>query len=324
MRSRVHHFRVSTARACAVCFCRLVRPAAVVAALVCASWSPVRAQSMEPLSYTNAPIGLNFLVVGYAYQTGDVLVDPTLPLKNIKATIDDAFVAYSRVISVWGQSGNLAMVMPYAWLSATGDVFEKHTLVDRAGLGDLALRLSVNLVGAPALSLGEFPRYQQDLIVGVSFQMTAPSGQYLPSKLVNIGSNRWSFKPEFGMSKALGSWTLEGAVGVTLFTDNSEYFGNNSRHQDPLFSVQGHAIFNFTSRMWAALDATYYTGGRTALNGIQDADLQNNSRWGGTYAYALTRRNSIKLYFSTGLTARTGTEFQTYGIGWQHRWGAGL
>jgi hypothetical protein len=324
MRTRVHHFRVSLARACAQCFRRPAYLAAVVVSLVCASWAPARAQSMEPLSYTNAPIGLNFLVMGYAYQTGDVLVDPTLPLKNIKATVDSAFVAYSRVVDFWGQSGNLALVMPYAWLSAAGDVFEKHMQVDRAGLSDLALRLSVNLLGAPALSLSEFPRYRQDVIVGASFQMTAPTGQYFPSKLVNIGANRWSFKPEFGVSKALSPWTLEGAVGVTLFTDNNDYFGGNSRHQNALFSVQGHAIFNFTSRMWAALDATYYTGGRTSLNGSQDADLQNNSRWGGTYAYSLTRHNSIKLYFSSGLTARTGTEFQTYGIGWQHRWGTGF
>jgi outer membrane putative beta-barrel porin/alpha-amylase len=324
MRSRVTYFLVSLARACEQCFRRLVYLLAVVPALVCLSWSQARAQSMEPLSYTNVPIGLNFLIVGYAYQTGDVLVDPSLPLKNIKATVDAAFVAYSRVVNIGGQSANLALVMPYAWLSATGDVFDTHTQVDRNGLSDLALRLSVNLLGAPALSFSEFPKYHQDVIVGASFQMTAPAGQYFPSKLVNIGTNRWSFKPELGVSKALSSWTLEGAIGVTLFTDNNEYFGNTSRHQNPLFSVQGHAIFNFTPRMWAALDATYYTGGRTSLNGRSDADLQNNSRWGGTYAYSLTRHNSIKLYFSSGLTARTGTEFQIYGIGWQHRWGAGF
>jgi hypothetical protein len=324
MRSRVTYFLLSLPGACKQFFRPVLYLLAVAPALVCLPWTHARAQSMEPLSYTNAPIGLNFLIVGYAYQTGDVLVDPSLPLKNVKATVDGAFVAYSRVVNILGQSGNLALVMPYARLSATGDVFETHTQVDRTGLSDLALRLSVNLLGAPALPLSEFARYRQDVIVGISFQMTAPSGQYFPSKLVNIGTNRWSFKPEFGVSKRLNSWTLEGATGVTLFTDNNEYFGNNSRHQSPLLSVQGHAIFNFTSRMWAALDATYYTGGRTSLNGRLDADLQNNSRWGGTYAYSLTRHNSIKLYFSSGLTARTGTEFQIYGIGWQHRWGAGL
>jgi hypothetical protein len=295
-----------------------------VAMLAAAPCAIVHSQSMEPLSYTNSPIGLNFLIAGYGYQTGNVLVDPSLPLKNVHATVDDAFLAYSRVLDFWGQSGSLALVVPYAWLSATGDVFEQQKSVDRTGLVDLTLRLSVNLFGAPALSLKDFANYHQDTIIGVSLTVTAPSGQYIQSKLVNIGTNRWSVKPAVGVSKAVGPWTFEGEAGVTFFSDNDAYFGDNTRHQDKLFSVQGHVIYNITRKMWCALDATYYTGGRTSVNGTLDNDLQSNSRWGGTYAYSLTRQNSIKLYFSSGVVARTGEEFRIYGIGWQYRWGAGL
>jgi hypothetical protein len=302
----------------------VVSPMIVAAALAICAHSSVHAQTMEPLSYTNAPIGLNFLVAGYGYQTGDVLVDPSLPLKNVKATVDNAFLAYSRIMDFWGQSGNVTLVMPYAWLSASGDVFEQHMTVNRAGLSDLILKLSVNLRGAPALSLKDFSAYHQDTIVGVSLQVTAPSGQYIPSKLVNIGTNRWSIKPELGVSKAVARWTFEAAAGVTFFTDNDEFFGANTRHQNALLSGQGHVIYNFSHKMWAAIDATFYTGGRTSLNGNGDNDTQSNSRWGGTYAYSLSRHNSIKLYFSSGVAARTGTEFKVYGIGWQHRWGAGL
>ena len=283
-----------------------------------------QAQTMEPLSYTDSPIGLNFLIAGYSYQTGNVLVDPSLPVKNVKATVDNAFLAYSRILDFWGQSGGLSIVMPYAWVAASGEVFEQQRTVDRTGLTDLTLKLSVNLYGAPALSLKDFGNYHQDWIIGVSLIVTAPSGQYDQAKLVNIGTNRWSVKPEIGVSKAVAPWTFEAAAGVTFYTDNTEYFGNNTRHQDALFSVQGHAIYNFNRKMWAALDGTYYTGGRTSLNGRLDNDLQSNSRWGGTYAYSLSRHNSAKLYFSSGVTARTGSEFRIYGIGWQYRWGAGL
>jgi Putative MetA-pathway of phenol degradation len=294
------------------------------ATLAIGHYSVVRAQSMEPLAYSNAPVGLNFLIAGYAYQTGNVLVDPSLPLKNVKATVDSAFLAYSRVIDFWGQSGSIALVLPYAWLSATGDVFEQHMKVDRNGSTDLTLKFVVNLSGAPALSLKEFSDYHQDTIIGVSLQVTAPTGEYMPSKLVNIGTNRWSIKPELGVSKALGPWTFEAAAGITFFTDNDEYFGDNRRHQDTLFSIQGHVIYNFNRKMWAALDSTYYTGGRTSLNGNRDNDLQSNSRWGGTYAYSVARQHSIKFYFSSGVVARTGSEFRIYGVGWQYRWGAGL
>jgi hypothetical protein len=295
-----------------------------LAAIALGASTRARSQTMEPLSYTNSPIGLNFLIAGYSYQTGNVLVDPSLPLKDVHATVDTAVLAYSRVIDFWGQSGSVAMILPYAWLSATGDVFEQQRVVDRTGLSDLTLRLSINLFGAPALSLKDFANYHQDTIVGVSLQVTAPSGQYIQSKLVNIGTNRWSAKPEIGVSQAVARWTFEAAAGVTFFTDNDEYFGNNVRHEDALFSVQGHVIYNISRKMWASLDGTYYTGGQTSLNGSLDNDLQANSRWGGTYAYSLAQKSSIKLYFSSGATARTGTDFRIYGIGWQYRWGAGL
>jgi len=282
------------------------------------------AQSMEPLSYSNAPIGLNFLIVGATHQWGSVLVDPTLPVKDVKASVDTATLAYMHVIDFWGQSGSLAMVVPNAWLSASGEVFDQARSISRTGLADITMRLSVNLLGAPALSLPEFASYRQDTIVGITLLVTAPSGQYDPTKLVNIGTNRWSFKPELGISKALGPWTLEAAAGVTLFTDNDQFFGNGVRQQDPLYSIQGHAIYNFNPRLWAALDGTYYTGGRTTLNGKVDNDLQNNTRWGATLAYSLDRQNSLKLNYSSGVAARTGTDFQIVGIAWQYRWGAGL
>ena len=211
----------------------------IVAALGFGNLPPALAQSMEPLSYTNAPIGLNFLIVGTTHQWGSVLVDPTLPVKDVEASVDTATLAYMHVFDFWGQSGSLALVVPNAWLSASGEVFDQARSISRTGLADITARLSINLFGAPALSLPEFARYQQDTIVGVTLLVTAPTGQYDPSKLVNIGTNRWSFKPEVGMSKALGPWTLEAAAGVTFFTDNDQFFGNGVRQQDPLYSVAG-------------------------------------------------------------------------------------
>ena len=111
----------------------------------------------------------------------------------------------------------------------------------------------MNLYGAPALTLKEFQNYQQDLIVGVSLQVSVPSGQYDPSKLVNIGTNRWSFKPELGVSKAVGPWTLEFSAAVTFYTDNTDFLGGNTRTQDQVYSMRGHAIYGFplaSGRRW--------------------------------------------------------------------------
>ena len=160
--------------------------------------------------------------------------------------------------------------------------------------------------------------------MGASLQVSVPAGQYDSSKLVNIGTNRWSFKPEIGASKALGPWTLELKAGVTLFTTNTDFFNGNRRSQDPLYSLQWHAIYSFSSGIWASVDATYFAGGRTTLNDSLQNDLQQNWRIGGTLAFPVNARNSIKLYASSGVSARTGNSFDLIGIAWQYRWGGGL
>ncbi len=296
----------------------------LAAALALAVPSGLRAQQMEPRSYANAPIGLNFLVAAYQYAWGDVLFDPSVPIKNADAKVNGVVLGYSRVLDFWGESGTLAVALPYAWISGSGLVEGQAESVHRSGFGDLGLRLSVNLIGAPALSLQEFRAYRQDTIVGASLAITAPTGQYDPPKLVNVGTNRWSFAPQVGVSKALGQWILEGTMGVTFFTDNNEFLGNKVRQQDPLYAVQAHVIYNFSPALWGALDWTYYFGGRTTVNGILGEDLQSNSRWGATLAQSLDKYNSIKFYFNAGAYARTGTDFTTIGIAWQYRWGAGL
>jgi hypothetical protein len=283
-----------------------------------------RAQSMEPLAYHNAPIGLNFLIAGYTHWWGNVLTDPSLPIQDVNATIDSATVAYDRVLDFWGQSGSVAFIVPYAHVHATGEVFAEERSVTRDGLADVMMRMTVNLYGAPALSLGEYRSYRQDTIAGVSLYVTAPTGQYDGSKLINIGTHRWSLKPEFGVSKAIGAWTLEGSGGVTFFTTNNDFLGGKTRRQDPIYSVQGHAIYNVDPTLWMSVDATYYTGGSTTVDGERDNDRQSNSRYGATLSKLVGAEDSVKLYYSSGATARFGSNFRVAGLAWQHRWGAGL
>jgi len=286
--------------------------------------SAAHAQDIEPRAYSNAPIGVNFLIAGYAYTRGGLAFDADLPLKDPNLKTSSAVLGYVRVLDLWGKSGKFDAIVPYTWLSGTavaaGETIERE--VD--GLADAKFRLSVNLYGAPALTLKEFADYRQDLIVGVSLQVSVPTGQYDPSRLVNIGTNRWSFKPEVGVSKAVGPWTLEITAAATLYTDNTDFFGGNTRSQDPLYSMRGHVIYGFPSGIWASLDATYFTGGRSTLNGERSNDLQQNWRVGGTLAVPVDVRNSIKLYASSGVYARTGNNFDLIGIAWQYRWGGGL
>ena len=156
--------------------------------------------------------------------------------------------------------------------------------------------------------MADFPTYSQDVIVGVGLQVTAPFGQYDSSKLLNVGTNRWSFKPELGVSKAWGPLILELIPAVTFFTTNDDFLEGKTLQQDPIYSVQGHLIYQFVPAFWAAFNATYYTGGRTAIDGEEGQRLEN----------------SIKVSGSTGVYNRTDNDFWAVGIAWQLRWGGGL
>jgi hypothetical protein len=298
----------------------LLRAACVLAA----SASLAHAQSIEPRAYSNAPVGVNFLLAGPYYTRGGLSFNTSLPLTDPKLTTSNAVVGYARTLDLWGKSGKFDVIVPYSWLSGSavyrGDAVERQ--VD--GFADPLLRLSVNFYGAPALTLPEFKSYEQDLIVGASLQVSVPAGQYDSTRLVNIGTNRWSFKPELGVSKALGDLTLEFKAGVALFTTNTDFFNGNSRSQDPLYSIGSHAIYNFRSGIWASVDVTYFAGGRSTLNDTLQNDLQQNWRVGGTLAFPVDARNSVKLYASSGVSARTGNSFDLIGVVWQYRWGGGL
>ena len=88
--------------------------------------------------------------------------------------------------------------------------------------------------------------------------------------------------------------------------------------------MQGHVIYSFRNNIWAAVSATYYGGGRTTIDGVTKNDLQQNWRTGFTVAVPINRNHSIKLFGNSGVSTRTGTDYDSLGIAWQYRWGAGF
>jgi hypothetical protein len=284
----------------------------------------VHGQQLEPRAYSNVPVGINFAVAGLSHSSGDVLPDPSVPARDAAAKVNGLFAAYSRALDLWGKSGLVTVAAPWATGTVSGVLEGQPASVERAGFGDPSLKLSMNFLGAPALSLKEFASYRQETIVGGSLQVTAPLGSYDPARIVNVGTNRWTLKPELGISRALGRWVLEGALAVSLFTDNREYQVNRTRAQEPLYSAQAHLVYNFRPGMWGAINYTFYAGGRSSVDGVARDDRIQSSRWGLTLTFPLDPRNSVKVYASTGVLARAGTDFDMAGIAFQHRWGGGL
>jgi hypothetical protein len=288
--------------------------------LALATASPAWAQQLEPRAYSPAPVGANFFGVGYANSSGDVVFDPSLPFTDVSANVNAVAPFYGRTFGMFGRMASVGAALPYAWGTVEGNVGETFNRATRSGLGDAALRFACNIVGTPALSPREFAARKQGTIFGASLVITAPTGEYDGSKLINIGTNRWAFKPELGFSQPLGRWWLDVYAGVWFFTTNHDFFGGQTREQDPLAVVQGHVSYTFRPQLWLALDGTWYRGGSTTLDGVANADRQENTRVGLTLAVPVSRTHALKFGYAKGASTRVGSKLDTISVAWQFFW----
>ena len=288
--------------------------------LIAALANTAAAQEMEPRTYSPAPSGTQFVLLSYGHQAGDVLLDSSLPLKDVTVKLNVASFGYGRTFNFAGRQANVAVLVPYIWGTAQGTVFEDQINVRRSGGGDLRVRFSTLLKGGEALAPKEFAQRKPTTIIGASVSIVVPTGQYDPARLVNPGSNRWAFKPEIGISKPNGRWTFEGMGGAWLFTTNKSFLGISRRSQKPMASLQGSVIYTLRPRMWVSGNATFYRGGSTVLNDTANEDRQRNARIGATFSYPLNRQQSFKVAWAKGVTTRIGSNLNTVVVGWQYTW----
>jgi hypothetical protein len=293
--------------------------AGVGAALLLAS--AAAAQELEPRAYSPSPSGTTFIVASATRSAGGVFTDPSAALTDVEAKIGVLGLGIGHTFPLLGKSALFLGLLPVTWGEAQGQIGEAQRTASRRGLADPRLKLSVILAGSKPMTPAEFVRAPRRPIVGVSVTAVPPWGQYDPAKLVNLGSNRWAFKPEAGVSFPAGRWTLDGYFGVWFFTDNDRYFpGSSLRQQDPIAALQGHASYAISRRLgWVAFDATWYGGGDYSVDGVDALQPFRNTRLGATWALPLGPRYSLKAAYSAGATTRVGADFRTVTVAWQMR-----
>ena len=136
--------------------------------------SGVAAQEMEPRAYSPSPRGTQFVLLTYGHQSGDVLLDASLPLKDVNVSLNAATFAYGRTFNLAGRQANVAVLCPYIWGTAEGTVFENQVMVRRSGGGDLRVRFSALFKGGAALGPSEFAQRKPSTIIGASISIIAP------------------------------------------------------------------------------------------------------------------------------------------------------
>jgi hypothetical protein len=296
-------------------------PVVIVAALAAFASGPAWAQELEPRAYRTLPAGLDFLVVAYTHSSGNVVVDPSVPIEDLQAEIQSASLAWLHSFGIAGRSSSLTVTVPYVHMSVTGLLQGQFRQGSRSDWADSRVRLAINLAGGPALTPQEFARFKQKRAIGASLSIVMPTGQYSPSYLINFGANRWGFKPEVGYSSVKRKWIFEFAAGVWLFTSNDSGMGGTTVRQDPIASLQAHLSYNLPRGIWLGADANYFEGGRTTIGGQAKSEPQRNSRVGLTMSLPLRPRHSLKIAAHTGAFTRVGADFDIGTIAYQYQWG---
>ena len=176
------------------------------------------AQELEPGAYWPLPVGLNILTAVNSVNWGDLSFEPSVPVEAASARINTTAAAFTRALSIAGRSANAGIQVPIVGGHVEGLYLGSFTEVGRFGQGDPRFRLAVNLYGAPAMDPKGFVAYPLRTIVGASRVVVPPLGKYDNTKVINLGTHRWSIKRNWGWR--IGPWVLELMAGV-VFTDNT-------------------------------------------------------------------------------------------------------
>ena len=281
----------------------------------------LNAQELEPRTLTNLPKGLNFAAIGYAHASGNTLLDPALPLEDFNGTINTIVLGYVKSVNFFGASGKVDVILPFSGGDFTG-VYEGEGFTDSyTGFGDLRVRASVNLTGAPSLEPSEFKSYTQNTVSGFAVQLIVPTGNYKKEQLPNLGSNRWALRTNYGISYTINKWVLEGRAGVWLFGPNNNFFGDNKREQKPLWVLKGNIIRTLGDKgMWLAFSSGYGYGGQISVNGIGQEITISQLRLALTYALPLNKKNTLKFAIVSGIRFQQGSDFDVFGVTFNRKW----
>ena len=274
-------------------------------------------QELEPRAYSPAPVGTTFVVAGVGHFNGPVLLDPSLEVDSLTGDIWLITAGMGRVFGLAGRQARVFALIPIAFGSVAAVIQQQSFSQTVRGLVDPRFKITIGLIGAPATKSVTAPA-QRSLIVGTSFTVSAPLGQYDRTQPVTLGSHHWGFKPELGISDVVGRWTLEAQTGVWFFTTNDQYYpGIAHRSEDPIASIQTNVSYALTRRSWVAVGATVFSGGQTRVDGVADPNQQRNSRMGATLAIPIAPKQSVQFVYGTGITTRRGWDFSSFNVTWQ-------
>lgn len=280
----------------------------------------VTGQELEARSVENMPVGINMVLAGYGYTTGNTLLDPALPVENLNGHMHGIVGGYARTFRLFDKPVRVDGIVPYIpgdWEYTLADTLSSRTI---NGFGDPRLRITVLFSGAKALDVQDFVPSTDGRVFGASLQLFLPFGQYDPEELINLGSNRWTFRLQGGMRQSINKWAFEVVTGIWIFTNNNKFLVDRKLSQRPMWVAKTHFVRKFKKGYWLALDVGYGFGGRVFVNN-QERDVRISAmRFGLTGSIPITPKHIIKIHAASGIRFERGPDNDIISIGYSFVW----
>ncbi|NWC95614.1 MULTISPECIES: transporter [unclassified Pseudomonas] len=272
--------------------------------------------------WQNTPKDLN-LVFGYYNRVDtNTPIDTTLPITGLSLNADLYLFRYARSFDIDGRNTAIQFIQPYADVSASFDNAQffsgtKHN----GGMGDTQVVFAHNIFGGPALSAEEFASWKPETFLTGALWVTMPTGDYDKDRIINIGSNRWVFKPELAFGTPIGPTWLEINTYVSLFGANKDYHGDSKLDQKPLYAIEGHYSYTINRALWVSLDATYNRGGESKIDGDWQDNKQENGLLGASLGFMLSPQFGGLIAYNDTVSERTGSpDVNTWTFRLQYVW----
>jgi hypothetical protein len=279
------------------------------------------AQDLEPRRWTPIPLGTHALGAGYSYSSGEVFFDPLLDIEDVEVRAHSFIANFVLPVKIANKLGTVSLLVPYSIVDFNGLLSGESTSVNRTGFADPRLRASLILTGPPAGNAAEIRQYKLDnpiyTSIGVSMAISVPIGEYFEDKLLNLGSNRFVFRPQVGMIHYWGKWSFELTSSVYIYTRNPDFFNNSDRSQRPTFAIQSHLVRQFNKGSWLSLSAGYGFGGESLINGQPAGDFRSNLLVSASYSFLIAKRQGLKLtYLHAEALENIGADTDNFILAW--------
>ena len=292
--------------------------------VVFCSFSAAIAQELTPRRWSHLPLDTNIAGIGYVYTQADIFLDPVLQVEDLELEMNTVAVRYIRTLEFLGKSSRFELGQGFQDGTYKGLLQGEPARAHRQGLTDTVLRFSSILYGAPPLKGKEYQQHRQsvaanDTLIGAALIVQLPTGDYSENQLINIGSNRFTIRPQVGVTHQRGKWIYETSASMWYFTDNNDFWNGSERQQDPFWAFQSHVIYTFKPGFWTSASIGYGIGGQNEINGINKDDANENLAYSLAAGYSFTRQIGVKIAY-IGTRTQTDKSFDSdndaVGLSW--------